>query len=158
MARISAHLRAFGAILALGVLAGCAGQATAPPPQPQADVKMAPELAGAWYQVFFDSNKTDIDARGQLIVTTVADVVKNVPTTRVTVIGRTDRVGSAPANMVLSQQRADRVRDALVAAGVPATLIVTRWTGENRQRVATANDTDEPGNRVVDITVVKQAP
>jgi OOP family OmpA-OmpF porin len=74
----------------------------------------------------------------------------------VTVIGKTDRVGSATANLALSQRRADQVRDALVAAGVPAVRIDTRWTGEGLQQVATGDDIDEQRNRVVDITVVQQ--
>jgi len=84
--------------------------------------------------------------------------VANAGPTRVTVIGRTDRIGAPPANMALSQRRADAVRDALIAAGVPAANIDTSWTGEGKQQVATAADTAEPRNRVVDVTVVKQSP
>ena len=115
-----------------------------------------PELAGAWYQVYFDTNSAAVNARGQEIVKNVAYVVANNSTTRVTVIGKTDRVGTGRANMDLSQQRANTVRDALIVAGVPADRIDTSWTGERRQQVATANDAAESRNRVVDITVVKQ--
>ncbi len=146
-------LRAFAATLALAMVAGCAEQA-APPPVASA---FEPELAGAWYQVYFDTNKVDIDSRGQMIVKNVAYVVANSGTTRVTVIGKTDRVGPPSANMALSQRRADQVRDALITAGVPANRIDTSWTGEGKQEVATANDAAERHNRVVDITVVKQA-
>jgi hypothetical protein len=85
----------------------------------------------------------------------VAHVVANAGPTRVTVIGRTDRVGAPPANMALAERRADAVRGALITAGVPADSIDTSWTGEGRQAVATADDAAEPRNRVVDITVVK---
>ena len=78
--------------------------------------------------------------------------------TRVTVIGRTDRVGAPPANMALAHRRAEAVRDALITAGVPADHVDTSWTGEAAQRVATANDAAKPCNRVVDVTVVKQSP
>jgi OOP family OmpA-OmpF porin len=115
-----------------------------------------PELAGAWYQVFFDTNSSAINARGQSILGNVAYVVANNSATRVTVIGKTDRVGAGRANMDLSQERANAVRDALIAAGVPSDRIDTGWTGERRQQVATANDAAESRNRVVDITVVKQ--
>jgi len=154
MYAITGHARVLGAILALGVLAGCAETAASPPPQ--VAMTTAPQLAGAWYQVEFDTNKSDIDARGRMIVNTVANVVANNGATRVTVIGKTDRVGSATANLALSQRRADQVRDALVTAGVPAVRIDTRWTGESLQQVATGDDMDEQRNRVVDITVVQQ--
>jgi len=148
-------LRTLVATLALSLAAGCAEQAS---PPPQAAATDGPELAGAWYQVYFGSNSVAIDARGQTIVKTVAHVVANAGPTRVTVIGRTDRVGAPPDNLALSHRRANAVRDALVAAGVPARLIDTSWTGEARQVVTTADDAAEPRNRVVDITVVKQSP
>ncbi|MBN8889413.1 MAG: OmpA family protein [Rhodospirillales bacterium] len=96
-----------------------------------------------------------MNPRGQMIVGKVAYVVQNDPTARVTVIGRTDRIGAPPANLALSQRRANAVRDALVAAGVPADRIDTSWTGEPTQG-APPSDAVDPRNRVVDVTVVKQ--
>jgi len=148
-------LRALVATLALSMAAGCAEQSS---PPPQAAAGTSPELAGAWYQIYFDTNSVNIDARGRAIVKNVAYVVANAGPTRVTVIGRTDRVGAPPANLALSHRRADAVRDALITAGVPAASIDTSWTGEAKQAVATANDAAEPRNRVVDVTVVKETP
>jgi peptidoglycan-associated lipoprotein len=146
--------RALIATVALFMVVGCMEQA----PPPPAAAAPGPELAGAWYQIYFDTNGSTIDARGQMIVKNVAYVVDNNDSTRVTVIGKTDRIGAPPANVALSKRRADTVRDALIAAGVPAARIDTSWTGEAQLQVATANDVNEPRNRVVDVTVVKEAP
>lgn len=145
-------LRAFVTAVALSLSAGCAQQASPPPQAATAD---GPELAGAWYQIYFDTNSVAIDARGQMIVKNVAYVVANNGSTRVTVIGKTDRVGTPAANLALSQRRADAVKNALIAAGVPAARIDTSWTGEGKQEVATADEAVERRNRVVDVTVVK---
>jgi len=147
-------LRMLAAALAISIATGCAETST----QPQASTAAEPQLAGAWYQVYFDTNSFEINPRGQMIIKTVAHVVANTDSTRVTVIGKTDRAGTAEANMALSQRRADTVRNALIAAGVPPARIDTSWTGESRQAVATADATAEQRNRVVDITVVKLAP
>ena len=72
---------------------------------------------------------------------------------RVTVIGRTDRAGTAAANMALSERRAELVRDALIGAGVPSARIDTSWLGEGRQDVPTPDDVAQQRNRVVDIVV-----
>jgi len=158
MDRLPGHSYALGAVLALAMLAGCAEKAASPASSPaaQAAESSAPRLAGAWYQIYFDSNKVDIDARGSMVVERVTYVVKNNPATRVTVIGRTDRVGSAAANLKLSQHRAGKVRDALIAAGVPAERIDTSWTGESKQAVATSDEVVERHNRVVDVTVIDE--
>ncbi len=153
MSRSTKVVRAFVATLALSMAVGCAQQTTPPPAQAAAPTQ--PELAGAWYQIYFDTNSAEINARGQMIVKNVAYVVANAGPTRVTVIGKTDRVGAAPANLALAQRRADAVRNALMTAGVPAAGIDTGWTGEAKQDVTTVDDAAEPRNRVVDITVVK---
>lgn len=147
-------LPSIAAAIVLSLAAGCAEQpkSTQAAAPPMAD---GPELAGAWYQIYFDTNKTDIDSRGRMVVNSVAHVATNNGLTRVTVIGKTDRVGGTAGNVALSQRRADQVRDALIAAGVPADRIDTSWTGEARQAVSTANEAEEQRNRVVDVTVVK---
>jgi OOP family OmpA-OmpF porin len=132
-------LRALVAGAALGMAAGCA--------QP------TPDIAGAWYQIYFDTNSPAINKRGQIIVNDVAYIAANNGAMRVTVIGKTDRVGAAPDNMALSKRRADAVRNSLIAAGVPAARIDTSWTGEGRQEVATTNDVAEPRDRVVYVAV-----
>ena len=163
MSQYTNIMRTLVATLALSLVAGCQQQATQQAAQPawqppQISPVTSPELAGAWYQVYFDSNSAAVNARGQMIVKNVAYVVANNDTTRVTVIGKTDRVGVPSANMALAQRRADAVREALVAAGVPPARIDTSWTGETSQQVATRDEANEPRNRVVDVTVVKAEP
>lgn len=139
-------LRMLGAALTLFLLAGC---------MRQTPVATGPELAGAWYQVYFDTNSVAINDRARVIFDRVRVLLAENNASRVTVIGKTDRAGDRPANMLLSERRADAVRDALIASGVPANRIDTSWTGERHQAVATADGVDEAFNRVVDITVVK---
>jgi OOP family OmpA-OmpF porin len=129
------------------MLAACADQGSPPP------AAAAPQMAGAWYQVFFDTDQADLSPRGQLIVNKVAEVVRTNDEVRVTVIGRTDRAGTAAANMALSERRAELVRAALIAAGVPAARIDTSWLGEGEQDVPTPDDVAAQRNRVVDIVV-----
>jgi peptidoglycan-associated lipoprotein len=146
------------ATLALSFVAGCAQQAISPAPPPTHDAATSgPELAGAWYQIYFDTGSIAINARGQIIVKNVAYVVAHGGPARVTVIGRTDRVGSAPDNLALSARRASAVSNALVAAGVPAAIIDTTWIGEGVQTAAAADEAVNPRNRAVDVTVVKQS-
>jgi peptidoglycan-associated lipoprotein len=146
MAGFTSPWRPLLAVVGLAMLAACADQGSPP-------AAAAPQLAGAWYQVFFDTDQADLSPRGQLIVNKVAEVVRTNDEVRVTVIGRTDRAGTAAANMALSERRAELVRDALIAAGVPAARIDTSWLGEGEQDVPTPDDVAAQRNRVVDIVV-----
>jgi OOP family OmpA-OmpF porin len=143
--------------VALSSMVGCAEPEHPPVRHTSSPSSSAvePELAGAWYQIYFDSNKVEIGERGRMIIKTVAYIVAHDSQARVTVIGKTDSVGSSASNLTLSQKRADQVRDALVAAGVPGGRIDTSWTGDRGQDVEKPNSAAEHRDRVVDITVVK---
>ena len=45
------------------------------------------------------------------------------------IAGYTDNTGDAAANLVLSQKRAEAIRDVLVKAGVPADMLVAKGYG-----------------------------
>lgn len=96
---------------------------------------------------FADGNEATLR---QLAAAMLAD-----PATRVIVTGHTDSVGSADVNMRLGQQRANAVRQRIIALGIPVDRITTASRGEE-QPVA-PNDTAEgrAQNRRVVIRVVK---
>lgn len=75
------------------------------------------------------------------------------PSPEVVVVGHTDRVGSLRANDELSLKRAQSVREALIAAGVPAEVIEAYGRGEREPLVPTEDEVDEPRNRRVEISV-----
>jgi len=136
-------LRLAIATLALSFAAGCAQQATVPTHDAATS---GPELAGAWYQIYFDTGSIAINGRGQMIVKNVAYVIANGGPARVTVIGRTDRVGSAPDNLALSARRANVVRDALVAA---SERLAGRAAGLGEVPLAVGHGDLQPGNVLV---------
>ncbi len=55
-------------------------------------------------------------------------------------IGHTDRIGSADANQLLSQRRADTIRALLVSNGVPADSIIA--VGKGKAEPVTTSCTD----------------
>jgi OOP family OmpA-OmpF porin len=151
MFRTTKVMRMLAAAAMVATAAGC----STPAPQVAAAPAPGAEQAGAWYQVYFETGSSAVKDKSAAIIASVASLVAADGRSRVTVIGKTDRIGTPPANRALSRQRADAVRNALIAAGVPAASIVTTWTGEGKQQMATANEIDEQGNRVVDVTVLK---
>ena len=147
------QLVSFGALAMLGACAPMHSYRTEtapisnPPP-------VAPGPQAIWYHVGFGTGSFVIDANGQSVVRSVVTYLVQNPAAEATIIGKTDTVGSQAYNMHLSHERADAVRNALVYDGkIAAERVETRWTGESRQAVTTADDTAESANRVVDIAV-----
>jgi len=121
--------------------------ASNPPP-------VSPGPAATWYHIEFASNSHTLDARGRLTVGDITSILQRHPDEIATIVGKTDTVGSPDYNMHLSHLRADTVRDALVYnSNVAADRVETRWTGETRQRVATADNVPDAPNRVVDVAI-----
>src|SRR5690606_11212966 len=74
-----------------------------------------------------------LTAEGYSAVHNVAEQLKQAPSAqKITVSGHTDRIGDDTANQVLSQQRAESVRQALVAEGIAAASIQAQGFGESR--------------------------
>lgn len=71
----------------------------------------------------------------------------------VRIVGHTDTVGSASSNEVLSSKRAQNIRARLIALGVPAESIQAYGMGERELPVPTRDNTKEPRNRCVEISV-----
>ena len=84
----------------------------------------------------------------------VALAIKAAPSGTVLEIGgHTDNTGDSGANMALSQQRADAVRNYLVQQGVPSAMLVTKGYGDTKP--VASNDTDEGKfrNRRIEFTI-----
>jgi len=73
-----------------------------------------------------------------------------------TIAGHADSSGSVDYNNAISLKRANRVRDALIALGVPADQISTESYGESNPEVATGDGVREPANRRAVITLKRK--
>jgi len=114
--------------------------AQAPPPPPPRIVKAPPErivLRG----VHFSFNKYDIRPESEPILEAAAVVIRKHQNLRVEVNGYCDIIGSESYNLVLSQKRAEAVRNFLVQQGVPPDRLIARGFGKTH--FVASNETDE---------------
>lgn len=93
-----------------------------------------------------------LTAESSAAVSKVAEKLKGCATAKVSIDGYTDNQGDDSTSQPLSQQRAETVRDALVAAGVTSPITAT---GHGSQNPVGDNNTDDgrAANRRVEITV-----
>jgi outer membrane protein OmpA-like peptidoglycan-associated protein len=69
------------------------------------------------------------------------------------VIANTDTVGSSDFNLALSQKRAEEIAALLVTLGIPPDSISAIGRGESELRFQTPDETENAGNRRVEIIV-----
>ena len=77
--------------------------------------------------------------------------VNKDPNKPIRIEGHTDSRGNANANQLLSQRRADSVRDALIAAGVAANRMTSVGLGEDNAVADNETDEGRAKNRRVDV-------
>ncbi len=123
----------------------------APPPPPPPP--MEPAAPPREFIVFFGHNKSNLTAEAQEVIRQAAAAAKQFGAATLTVIGHADRSGSPKYNQGLSQRRANTVKGALVAEGIPGGSISTSAKGESEPLVPTADGVREPQNRRVHINM-----
>lgn len=117
------------ALTVLVALSSCASIMGGGPPKPS-------------YVVFFTERSAALDPPAVDLIAQAAAAAQAAPARSVLVLGWTDSVGSKPDDVILSNQRAKRVADALVADGVAPGRISRQGRGQ------TGNDPGVESRRV----------
>ena len=101
--------------------------------------------------LLFVTSSTRLMGRSFKELRQLATHLKQHPALRLTIEGHTDRVGNTEMNQALSEQRAEKIRDFLVEAGIAAERITTAGYGETR----TICPPPCPDNRRVEFTITE---
>lgn len=113
----------------------------------------AQPLPPARFTLYFIEGKDEFTEASRQVIDGIFAEIARRPVPDVQVIGHTDTVGSDAVNDPLSRQRAEVVRNALLARGVAADNVVAIGRGKREPVVATADGVAEPRNRRVEIQV-----
>lgn len=105
------------------------------------------------FTLYFLEGQNEFTAESKEDLEKVFVEIAKYPVPDLVVVGHTDTVGSDPFNDKLSLQRAEAVRDALVARGIAAENISAVGRGKRELLVRTADGVAEPRNRRVEIVV-----
>lgn len=97
-----------------------------------------------WFEfdrLTFETGSARLTPQSDSQIATLAQVLQAYPDVKVKIGGYTDNTGDEAANMALSQERADAVRNALIGQGVDAERVAAEGYGS--QHPAATNDTEE---------------
>lgn len=134
-------------------VANRADPAAAPVPAAVSACQSGVNTAVANRVINFRSGSAYIAPSSLRIIDDVAAALKPCQDMALEIGGHTDSAGNAPVNQALSQERAERVKAALVERGIPATAITARGYGDSKP-ANPANGRD-PANRRIAFTVTK---
>jgi outer membrane protein OmpA-like peptidoglycan-associated protein len=99
----------------------------------------------------FESNELTDESRA--LVPEILNIVKQRAVPEVLVVGHTDTMGGLRANIDLGMTRATAVRNLLVQAGLDQSTVEATSHGESNLLIHTPDETPEPRNRRVEISV-----
>lgn len=103
--------------------------------------------------VMFDTGSAVLKAGAYDEINRVAQVMNQYPETTIQIAGHTDSVGAEAANQILSERRAEAVKNALSAQGVSAARMRTVGFGESQPIADNNSDAGRQMNRRVNITI-----
>ncbi len=107
--------------------------------------------------VLFDFGKYNLKSDAQIKLAKLAGIIQAHPGLHLAIEGHTDNIGSDEANMKLSQQRADAVRDFLVKQGLAADTVTAVGLGKADPVADNSTNEGRGKNRRVEIIVSGEA-
>jgi outer membrane protein OmpA-like peptidoglycan-associated protein len=105
------------------------------------------------FLLYFFTDSTRLKPESEIVLRDALRFVKSRPAPDVTVIGHTDTKYTARSNFALGLNRAKAIRDRLVAIGLDRRFVSVASHGEADLLVRTRDDTREPRNRRVEVSV-----
>jgi outer membrane protein OmpA-like peptidoglycan-associated protein len=105
------------------------------------------------FTLFFRFESDELTDESRSMVPGVLQALKNRPVPEISVVGHTDTTGTPASNVDLGMKRANTVRALLVQAGLDPSSVEVTSHGEAVLLVGTPDETYEPRNRRVEITI-----
>ena len=120
-----------------------------PKPKPMAKPMPAPARLPGPFTVYFDFDKSNINAAAQKSIIDIAAAHLQSKPGTLLLGGHTDRAGAGSYNDTLSRMRAQAVAAALIKTGIPVPKIKVDSFGEKLTQVSTPDNKRERMNRRV---------
>ena len=103
--------------------------------------------------LYFKTGSSELTDASAALLPRIIETIKERHSVDTSVVGHTDTTGSDDYNFRLSSQRAEDVAEMLIQAGVDRGIMEITSHGEKNLLVPTGDETREPKNRRVEVTV-----
>ena len=106
----------------------------------------------SYYLVLFPTDHADLDKYAAVTINKVIERLGQLDEAAIFLSGNTDRTGTKPYNLDLSERRNESVETALLSAGLPKTWILSEAFGEENP-IRKSRDPSDALNRRVEVVV-----
>jgi len=104
--------------------------------------------------ILFDTGKASIKDASEAVLVNITAILKEYPDSRFHIDGYTDSTGNAKSNQLLSERRANSVRDYLIANGIAADRLNSRGFGEDNPIDNNNTRSGRKNNRRVEVVLI----
>lgn len=121
------------------------------------DVPLSPLSPGSTISlrnIFFNTASYELLPSSNAELEKLVKLLQTNPSLRIELGGHTDNVGADAANLTLSDQRANAVRDFVVAQGIDAGRITAKGYGETKPVASNDSEEGRAQNRRTEVTVL----
>ncbi|AUC83061.1 OmpA family protein [Lacinutrix sp. Bg11-31] len=105
--------------------------------------------------ILFDSGKSSFKSQTVEVLRNITAILKEYPASNFSIEGHTDSVGAKSSNQLLSERRANAVRDYLVANGIEKARLTSYGFGEDYPVDSNATRNGRKNNRRTEIKLKK---
>lgn len=113
------------------------------------------DVTGVIHGLGFATGSDQISAAGRAAVARIKRAMDKHPSARIAIMAHTDNTGDRDKNLELSRQRANRVVDALVDAGIDAKRLTAEGFGDSLPLVQNVTDEDRARNRRIEVRLLR---
>lgn len=113
----------------------------------------AEPLAPESFLLYFETGGVKLTSESRETISQILAVIRARQPKDISVIGHSDSAGSKKLNYIISTDRAEHVRDILIADGVADTILHVSSHGEGNPLIPTGDNVSEPRNRRVEVVI-----
>lgn len=104
--------------------------------------------------IYFETGLATIKPESYIVLDEAVTLLKNNPKVKIEVQGHTDNIGSAYSNQILSQARAEAVRNYLIAYSISSKRITAKGYGETMPVASNATEAGKAKNRRIEFLII----
>ncbi|MCX7955089.1 MAG: OmpA family protein [Bacteroidales bacterium] len=120
------------------------------------NIKFEPEKIFILRNVYFETGKSTLLPESFPALNTLYEALKAKPTLKIEIAGHTDNVGKYEDNLILSQNRANAVKQYLIAKGIKPDRLIAKGYADTQPIADNETPEGRAMNRRVEIRIIEE--